>query len=248
MKDRTAAVVISLISAVAFVLHTWLPAWLPIDALGSGLLLLVALPWLRGIIKSVEIPGVGKMELQEAKETALLAKGTADSAQRQLDAFLPYGEVLQPPRQALPELTDYAGLAREYNRIRETERSGEQRTKRMDELFNRMVRVTAVAKPQQIAEWLENADRGHRLLGYAASYASPDRAPIKKLVESVASKEDKPFGHYWGLVALRKAIQTQGPAKLDRSDSEILGGLMKNLPAGSDRSAELDKVLALSGS
>src|SRR4051812_34949343 len=189
LKPGTAAVLISLVAAISFVMHTWYPGWFPIDALGAGLLVVVALPWLRGIIKSVEIPGFAKMELQETKEVALLAKGTAESTQRQLDAFLPNVGRDEPENREASSGGGHAQLATDYNRIREKERSGEERTKRMDELFHRMVRMSADATPQEICAWLESDDRGSRLLGYAASYASPDEAPINELIDSITVKE-----------------------------------------------------------
>src|ERR1041384_8088394 len=56
-----------------------------IDAIAVGLLCLPFLPWLAPLIKSVEIPGVGKIELQEIKAQADEAKGAAQSAVQKAD-------------------------------------------------------------------------------------------------------------------------------------------------------------------
>jgi hypothetical protein len=59
-----------------------------IDGVTLGLLVLASVPWLAPIIKAIEIPGVGKIELQEIKQQADEAKGAALSATHKADLAL----------------------------------------------------------------------------------------------------------------------------------------------------------------
>jgi hypothetical protein len=49
------------------------------------LLVLTLLPWLASIIKSIEIPGVGKLELQEIKEQLKENQGAIQSASQKAE-------------------------------------------------------------------------------------------------------------------------------------------------------------------
>lgn len=55
---------VSVIALAGLVVHLIWPE-MKLDAVALGFLLLALLPWLASVIRSIEIPGVGKVELQQ---------------------------------------------------------------------------------------------------------------------------------------------------------------------------------------
>src|SRR5947207_1124643 len=51
-----------------FVIRTWKPGFLPSDAMGLALLVLIALPWLDVLIKAAELPGGWKIEFRDLQQ------------------------------------------------------------------------------------------------------------------------------------------------------------------------------------
>ena len=77
-KLNRARVIVSTVAIGAAIGHMLQPkAFIP-DAITAGLLLLGALPWLSSIIKSIEVTGIGKLELLEQQQASL---------QREMDAL-----------------------------------------------------------------------------------------------------------------------------------------------------------------
>ena len=68
----------------AAILHVFFPSIVP-DAITAGFLILAFVPWLAPLIKTVEVPGVGKIELREVERKAEEAKGAAVSAAQRID-------------------------------------------------------------------------------------------------------------------------------------------------------------------
>jgi hypothetical protein len=75
-------VALSAVAVAAAVAHTLFRPFIP-DAITAGLIILAPLPWLSSIIKSIEVAGVGKLELQveEVKEKAGSAAASGRSGQ-----------------------------------------------------------------------------------------------------------------------------------------------------------------------
>jgi hypothetical protein len=66
-SDSVLRAVVSALAVVALVIHVRAPHL--IDAIGAGLIIIGLLPWLSSIIKSIEVTGVGKLELQVKEVT-----------------------------------------------------------------------------------------------------------------------------------------------------------------------------------
>lgn len=67
-------IALSTVAVVAAVIHMLFPRFIP-DAITAGLLILAFVPWLSPLIKSIDIPGLGRLELQVKRvegEQALL--------------------------------------------------------------------------------------------------------------------------------------------------------------------------------
>jgi hypothetical protein len=60
-SDYVLRAVVSALAVIALVVHVRAPHL--IDAVGAGLIIIALLPWLPSIIKSIEVTGVGRLEL-----------------------------------------------------------------------------------------------------------------------------------------------------------------------------------------
>ncbi|MEM1173291.1 MAG: hypothetical protein AAGI27_00640 [Pseudomonadota bacterium] len=67
MRVRFIQIVITVVAAIAAILHSWFPS-ITIDAITVTLLGIAVLPWLGPLFKSVEIPGGVKVEFQELEK------------------------------------------------------------------------------------------------------------------------------------------------------------------------------------
>ena len=99
-KQKTAITVGALL---VFAIRLVFPS-LPIDAISLGLLVIAVLPWLSSLIKSAELPGLGKIEFQDVKSAvdkieSIEASGPADSSSENQASYLAIAE--QNPSLAL---------------------------------------------------------------------------------------------------------------------------------------------------
>jgi hypothetical protein len=133
-------------------------------------------------------------------------------------------------------------LAAEYNRIRRDMSSGPARTTQMTSVVSKMISLLADEEQVDVSRLLGSDDRGHRLAGYADLYARPQPIRIPELV-GVVIEEDKPFGQYWGLRALRRQVESD-PALLDLNTKRHLQAQARQIgPPGTDRAHELSEII-----
>lgn len=85
MTHTTLKVTISLICASVVAIHLGVPT-LKVDGVTLGLIAIGLLPWFQPLVKSFELPGGLKIELQEVKEaTAKISASAGESAIKPLD-------------------------------------------------------------------------------------------------------------------------------------------------------------------
>jgi hypothetical protein len=218
--------------------------------IGIGVVLLAGLS-----VFFTEISGFGvtlKREVKAARETAQFALqrtsvnsdritetegDLADLGKAIVEPGVPTGTEHQEPN---PELR---ALADEYNRIRLTMPSGSKRTVAMEGVVRRMTAMLADVREFDVERHLNSEDRGIRLAGFAYLYANLHPHWTSALVESLVGREDKPFGQYWALRALRKQCQADPGALSAESRRRLTDDLAPRLPTGSDRERELRQVL-----
>lgn len=239
--NLTLKIAVSASALLIAVVHVWEPE-AKIDSITIVLFVICALPWLQPLIKSIELLGV-KLELQDLQDKVAEARGAAESASRQ--AGLALSATTASPssvqQTASPTVdSDVRTLAREYEKIRETQRSGDARTAVMTDVARRMMDVARRLESFDIASALRDHSRGMRLFAYAYLYARPDVRFLSDLVESVTA-EDKPFGQYWGLQSIGRVM-----SNVEHVSPEIMTKLQMlgaRLPRGTDREYELKKLL-----
>jgi hypothetical protein len=245
-QNLTLRIAVSVSALVIAAVHIWKPD-ARIDSITIVLLVLCALPWLQPLIKTIELLGV-KLELQDLHDKVNEAKGAAESASRQAGLALSAStaSASSPPQIVLSTgKADITTLASEYEKIRETQHSGDARTAAMTDVVRRMIDLARSTESFDIAEGLRNDNRGMRLFAYAYLYARPDPKFLLPLVGTVTAKEDKPFGQYWGLQAIGRVM-----SNVDRVSPEIKSKLQAfgaRLPAGTDREYEVKKLLRQAG-
>lgn len=244
MKDNLPLkIVVSAIGLLAAIVHVSRPD-LRIDSVTIVLLVIAAIPWAQPLIKSIELLGV-KLELQELHAKVAEARGAAESASRQVGVAL---AVSTPPPQPDVLLDSEAvenkikTLADEYNHIRATQKSGGQRTTAMTNVVSQMIELVRRMPSFDPKRLLTNENRGLRLFGYAFLYERPDPAFLLPLVESVTRIEDKPFGQYWGLQAVKRVIPNAPPEAQSQAKAR-LSAFSTRIPTGTDRDYELHQIL-----
>lgn len=234
---------VSLVGLVAIGVHLVWPK-LAIDAVTLGMLLISLLPWLQPLIKSIEISGIGKVELQDLKDDIAKAKGAAESAAQQAEvALLSTSRTTEAVSTSItyPNATaSINALADEYDQIREQDTSGDARTVKMTDVVHRMIDAAPRSK-LDVAAALRSERRGQRLAAYAFLFSRPESQFVNELIDSVANIEDKPFGAYWGLKAIEASLN-EGRVPPDVRGK--LKGLLGRYPVGSDRDYQLKRILA----
>ncbi len=215
---------------------------LSIDAVSLGLIILALAPWLSPIIKSIEIAGVGKIELQELKSQVEQLQGAVMSANLKADlataTVTPKDEAKNDdlPQQRLLD------LAKRYVELRKALRSGPERTAQMSQIFREMVLHATNIENFNVNELLRDPDAGNRLTAYAYLYSKPSLDKLDSVLDSVLV-ENKPFNQYWGIQVIRKTISQLYPQEVSRDVAEKLKRLLKTFETNTDRYYETKDII-----
>ncbi len=215
---------------------------LSIDAVSLGLIILALAPWLSPIIKSIEIAGVGKIELQELKNQVEQLQGGVLSANLKADLATATAakkdEIKSDdlPRQRLPE------LSKKYVETRKALKSGPERTTLMGRIFSEMVLQAINIEYLDVDELLREQNAGDRLSAFAYLFAKPSPEKLDALLNSVLV-EPKPFNQYWGIQVIRKTISQMYPQEVSREIAEKLKRLLKTLTPNTDRYYETKSIV-----
>lgn len=135
-----------------------------------------------------------------------------------------------------------SGLAVRYNVLRETMPSGDPRTTAMADIVRELRNLLRDVPDFDVAKHLSNSDRGLRLAAYA--YLQEHEAPqYRSELVRVVCDEDKPFGQYTGLEALRN--QGRAKERLGEDDLRKLSSLAQRLNPGEDLTKLINDIIAL---
>lgn len=247
-RQRTTRLVVTGVAATAFIVHRWRPAILDFDKTELSLLVIAALPWLAYLVKAVELPGGVKFELQELREETERARGEALSASKQAATAL--GVATSSAVQQTPASADddsvLQDLIQQYDRIRAAQERSQARTQAMTDVVNKMMVAAPRARRFDIADALRapTEQRGLRLAAFARLWVEPDMKYLDQLVEAITRREDKPFGQYWGIMALKKTLAAHGGHALTRPQFRQLEDYVGRLPRDTDRFVELAPLLS----
>jgi hypothetical protein len=109
------------------------------------------------------------------------------------------GATREEPKGPEDQLQD---LIDEYKAIRLTMKPGSYRTRKFENVVQRMQSVLSQLPNFDVAAALDSADAGLRLAGYSSLSQAAQPALTDHLVDSLLTKEDKPFGQMWALRAI----------------------------------------------
>ena len=206
---------ISVFAFLAIVVHQVWPE-LKADGFTLAMTVIIVLPWLTGILKSVKLPGGIEFELREQIREV---RATAESAEHQAEVAIATANAPTPPLHNSSDATssdlgeqELMRQAGEYVALRKSLPPGEDRTLAMSAQMGKML---AVARQMQRFEYesrLKSSSPGERLAGYAYVHAHPTGEKAEPVVRAILSVEDTPFGQYWALRALRRIASSQGAA------------------------------------
>jgi hypothetical protein len=203
------------------------------------LLVLAALPWLTFLVKSVELPGGVKVELQQLRDSAMEARSAAASAEVRAEvAIATARQVAEPRPDSSHSLEEMRRLAQEYNDLVRTqpERTG---ATGATAIVARMIAVASGVGDFDVSSALQSRDPGERLGGYAFINAKPASDQLKALLAAL-EREPKSFCQYWAIRAIG-AVASQAPSDFPRWACRRLMRL--EYPAASDRFFEVRRII-----
>lgn len=264
----TALVVVALGSTVDVTVTDKGPDWH--IAVGPTTLVAIGLIWLPSAVRLLALAGGSvKAGGLEASSTGLMQapeRFIEDLTELRASADRPSGQPLDPAaietgvdRMAArylpaeetltPEVLD--GLAREYEEIRRTMRSGDRRTSAMSKIVNE-VRVRAAAAPESARRMapalLRSTADGDRIVGLALVRGNPNGA-VHDDVLRILTGAVSPFEQYQCLVTLARILpdlnateRARTKAVLEREKTDPRGlGVMKD----TDRASWIDHLLTM---
>jgi hypothetical protein len=243
-NDATTRILVSSI-LLLLALFTYVYGPLHIDKVTFAFILAAAAPWLSLYFKSVKIPNIIELELQELRKGLDEAKGAAQSANQvaTFAASSPTPIMAATNGQPASESAELQRLAAEYNHIRETQKSGSARTREMTEVVRKMAALAPNVKEYDPRVSLKSDDRGERLTAFAYLFSEPEFDLLDELVDSLTTKEDKPFGQYWALKAIQRVVGSQGEQQISSNVVRQLQAFQGRLSSGTDRDYELKRIL-----
>ncbi|MDB5082892.1 MAG: hypothetical protein JWP00_4816 [Chloroflexi bacterium] len=225
---------------------------LPIDAVSIALLGIAFFPWLNPLIKSIELPGIGRLELKELKRQVEEASGAAESANQKADFAVAHATF---PVQASPANSpgkpgspaflarNFNDLAAQYDRVDTPEPDTPVQTSEMSKLISKMISLAPYAGDFEVPANLNAPDPGKRLLAYAYLLTRPDARFLKPLVETLTQHEPSEFNQYWAILAVEKLVALDGEDRIDPEIVKELVNFLKKLPPGTDRHYELSGIV-----
>jgi hypothetical protein len=188
-----------------------------------------------------------KAVAQEAKAEVDKVKGATDSVQKQMAlataSVMPLSEAADVSLRAASPQESLETLVEKYNELRKTP-SSKVRSDNMTAVLRQMINIVPFLDDFPIRQYLGETDnRGRRLAAYAYLYTKPDFNLLPELVDSVTKIEDKPFGQYWGILTIGKAIGERSRNEVPREVLKALRRFHDSLAPGTDRYYELSRLL-----
>jgi hypothetical protein len=220
----SAAVTIVALAAVAA--HLIWPR-LRIDFVTIVLLAVASLPWLRGIVTSVDLPGGASIKLADRR------RAVARDQQETIDAVRAVATAGRaiPPAEKLAQIYELAG---EYEGIRAAEPSGPQRTESMGQVARKILSLMPLDNYDPDHDLL-SPRAGRRLVAYLALVADADASHADELTRTLTEREGIPYNQNWALRALSRIVDINGTDSVSSKSVAQLRGMRDGLRPGSDR-------------
>ena len=222
---------VTIVALGAGAAHLIWPA-LKIDAITVLLLVVALLPWLGGLLESLELPGGYKLKYRA------LADKVEQTEQRATEA-ISAANVAIGAAAVGAKTAQLDSLVAEYTRLRMLP-PGPDRTQLLDQWFGVMTTVVSRIDGFDVGAALGDDDIVQRLAAYAHLFAQPNPDQVPALVDAI-THESTSFTQYWAIRTLRQIVR-RFPAALTGQQRAALTGFLADLPDGS-RKTQLAAVL-----
>jgi hypothetical protein len=200
---------------------------LKIDYVTVILLAIACLPWLRGIISSVDLPGGTSIKLAARQRVVVRDQQETIDAVRVVATA---GRTV-PSDEKLARIYKYAA---EYEQIRLAMPSGRPRTKAMGQVARRMLSLMPLDSYSPITDLLSHK-AGRRLVAYLSLVAEPRLEDAEELTNTLTEREGIPYNQGWALRALSRVVDIFGVDSISSRGVAQLKGMRDGLRYGSDR-------------
>jgi hypothetical protein len=217
---------VTTVAIAAVVTHLVWPR-LKIDFVTVTLLAIACLPWLRGIVSSVDLPGGASIKL------AARQRAVAREQQETIDAVraVATADKTVPPDEKLAKIYD---LAEDYEKLRATMSSGQRRTEAMGRIARQILSYMPLDGYDPDPDLL-SPKAGRRLVAYLSLVADPDPRHAEELTRTLTEREGIPYNQSWALRALSRIVDTHGGETISRKAVAQLWGMRDGLRPGSGR-------------
>jgi len=241
-------ILVTLAAIIFGTVHLFLPQ-LPIDAVMIALLGIAFFPWLNPLIKSIELPGIGRLELNELRRQVEEASGAAESANQKADFAV--AQAMEPDqidsrragRASASINQEFSELAAKFDQVGEPTTTNPVRAAEMIDFISKMISIAPYVRDFDVEKNLNESAPGKRLLAYAYLLARPDPKILMPLVNTLTQLENKDFNQYWAILAVEKIISISDMDKLDPAIYRKLQQYLQELPYGTDRFYELSGIV-----
>lgn len=223
---RICAIVTTVAVAVALIHLIWPD--LKIDVVTVLLLVIAILPWLRGVVDSVDVPVLGSVKFREMQKQVIVRE--QQETREAVQAIATAGDAV-PQDERLSRIYE---LADRYEEIRESMSSGFARTASMNMISRDILGLMPITQYDPDGN-LHSSRAGRRLVAYLSLMASPGREQADALVQTLTEREGIPFNQSWALRALDRIVQINGSSCVSGKSIARLKGMRDGLKPGLDR-------------
>jgi hypothetical protein len=226
---------VSLLAALAIAVHLIWPS-LKIDLVTVALLIFGSLPWLRGIVQSISLPGGPSIDLRDDRLRII-----AREEQQKDAAIEAVGSAVgtASPSERVQEIERQAEL---YEKARREMPSGTARTNEMGKIARQILSLLPVPE-LDVAHKLLSPRAGQRLVAYLSLVAQPDAGRGEELIETLTEREGIPYNQHWALRALNRILDLNGSGWVSPHSAAMLSGMRDGLRPGSNRQLMLVNVV-----
>lgn len=228
--DRWTLLVCVTVTVVAVAVAAVHLIWpnLKIDVVTVLLLVIAVIPWMRGVVDSVDVPVLGSVKFRAMQKKAIFRE-QQETIEAERAIATVGDEVPQDER-----LSRIYGLAEEYEAIRDRMSSGLVRTTSMTKVARNILSLMPIANYSPDDD-LHSSSAGRRLVAYLSLMADSDPLQANALVQALTEREGIPFNQSWALRALDRIIEINGPACVSGKNIARLKGMRDGLKPGLDR-------------
>jgi hypothetical protein len=232
---RRVSTCVTFIAALAIAVHLIWPN-LKIDLVTVALLIFGSLPWLRGIVERISLPGGPSIDLRNDRlQVITREEKQKDVAVETVGSAADSGS----PTERAQEIERQAEL---YENIRREMPSGTERTREMGKIARQILSLLPLPE-LDVVDKLLSPRAGQRLIAYLSLVAEPDAHRGEELIETLTEREGIPYNQSWALRALNRILDVKGSSWVSPRSVALLSGMRDGLRAGSDRQLTLTNLV-----